>query len=181
MSMTRKMARWILGLMLCWPVACTKTERPIDINASTNSASGPLTALEPRTPAGAPGTVVPVNSCNIEVLNDLAPTEKPLALRLNDGLRVEGWVVDASNPKSPPEQVFILLRAVVSGSSWYGRISKRVPRADVVKVMGSALLSGFRAGLDLAQVPRGEYLVLVAFWQEGPLQVCDVGRRVLIE
>ena len=121
------------------------------------------------------------DSCNIEVLNNQRPTDKPLALRSDGSLRLEGWVVDASNLKTAPEHVFMLLQAVASGSRWYGKISSRVPRADVVKAEGSALLSGFRAGLDLSQVPRGEYLVLVAFWQKGPLQVCDVGRRVLIE
>jgi hypothetical protein len=167
--------------MLCLAVACTKTDRLFDINRSAHSAGSLLTTLEPSTPAGAPGSVASVNSCNIEALNDQPPGEKPLALRLNGRLRLEGWVVDASNPKSAPEHVFMLLQAVASGSRWYGKISSRVPRVDVVKAKGSALLSGFRAGLDLSQIPGGEYRVLVAFWQEGPLQVCDVGRRVLIE
>ena len=179
--MRRTITCGILELMLCLAVACTKTERAIDLNRSAHSTGSLETPLEPRAPSGAPGSVASVDSCNIEALNDQAPGEKPLAIRSNGRLRLEGWVVDASNPKSAPEHVFMLLQAVASDSRWYGKISSRVPRVDVVKAKGSALLSGFRAGLDLSQIPRGEYRVLVAFWQEGPLQVCDVGRRILID
>ena len=165
-------------------MACTKTDDAIVTNhaaSSIDSASNLLTTLEPGIPAGAPGSIASVSSCNIEVLNDQAPTEKPLALQSNSQLRLEGWVVDESNLKRAPEQLFILLQAAISGSRWNAKVSRRVPRADVVKAKGSSLFSGFRTAFDISKVPRGEYLVLVAFWEDGPLQVCDAGRRVLIE
>lgn len=179
--MKRMASCWILGLTLCSAAACTKTERSIVLNRSVNTASSAWTTLEPGTPAGAPGSVLSVNSCFIDLINEQAPPEQPLALRLNGRLRLDGWVIDASNLKSTPEQTFVLLQAVGSGARWHGRVSSRVPRVDVARAMGSALMSGFNARLDLSQVPRGEYLVLVGFWQEGPLQICDNGRRVLIE
>jgi hypothetical protein len=115
------------------------------------------------------------------MLNDQAATEKPWMLPLNSRMRLDGWVVDESNPKRAPEQLFIVLQNVASGSRWNARVSSRFPRPDVVKAKNSALMSGFSAGFDTLNLPRGEYLVLLTFWQDGPLKLCDVGRRVLVE
>jgi hypothetical protein len=181
---TRVTAHSIVVLTLFFQVACTKTDGPIRTNdaaSAIDSASNMLSPLEPSIPAGAPGSIESVGSCNIDVVNDQPPTEKPFALPSNSPLRLEGWVVDESNPKRVPDQLFILLQAVDSGSRWNAKVLARVPRADVVKAKGSSLLSGFRTRFDVSKVPRGEYHVQVAFWRNGPLQVCDAGRRVLIE
>lgn len=180
----RSVGVWILGLSFMWPVACTRTEDSTPKNSgakAVDSVAGAESTLEPSTPEGAPGSVESVGSCNIEMLNDQAATEKPWELPLNSRLRLDGWVVDESNPKRAPEQLFIVLQDVASGSRWNARVSSRFPRPDVVKAKNSALMSGFRAGFDILNLPRGEYRVLLAFWQDGPLKLCDVGRRVLVE
>src|ERR1700682_5739476 len=112
--MRRTIACGIAGLVLGLALACTKTERSNEINSSPNSASSLLTTLEPSTPAGAPGSVASVDSCNIELLNGAPPTERPLALQSNGPLRLEGWVVDPSNLKNAPEHVFMILQGVAS-------------------------------------------------------------------
>ncbi len=182
-SVKRSIGVWIVGLSVAWSVGCTRTEDSTGTSSSANPVVSVVdadSALELSTPEGAPESVEPVDSCNIEVLNDQAATAKPWVLPLNSRMRLEGWVVDQSNPKKTPEQLFIVLQDTASGSRWNARISSRLPRPDVEKAH-SSLMSGFRAGFDTSNLPRGEYLVLVAFWQDGPLKLCDVGRRVLVE
>jgi len=183
-SLKRSIGVWILGLLFTWPVACTRTNDSTEANSGAKTVDSVATAessLEMSMPEGAPGSVESVGSCNIELLNDQAATAKPWVLSLNSRVRLEGWIVDESNPKRAPEQVFIVLQDVASGLRWSASVSSRVPRPDVEKVMNSSLMSGFKTAFDILKLPRGEYLVLVAFWQDGPLKLCDVGRRVLIE
>ena len=168
----------ILSLVLSLPWACTKTSRPFDIN---HYEAGVLASPERGTPSGAPDDTAFVETCNIEWLNGPARYGNPVALRRGEGLHLEGWVVDRSNPKNGAEQVFIFLQTPTAQSRWHAAITNRIPRADVAKLKNSTLWSGFRASLDTTPLPLGEYLVLVAFWQEAPLQVCDVGRRILLE
>jgi len=163
---------------------CTRTEAPIKTNSSVetgNTGASGVSTLEPSAPEGAPEAVASVGSCNIDVLNDQAPTVTPRLLPPKGQLRLEGWAVDESNPGNPPGQLFIVLQEVVSGSLWHARVSARVPRPDVTKAMGSSLMSGFRTGFDISNLPSGEYRVLVAFWQDSPLKMCDAGRRVRVE
>jgi hypothetical protein len=154
-----------------------KAEEPKTVSSVADAGR----TLQPGTPQGAPGSIESVGFCNIEMLNGLAATETPWALPLNSPMRFDGWAADESNPQTPLEQLFIVLQDAGSGARWHARVSSRVPRPDVVEAKGSSLMSGFTAEFDTLNLPRGDYRVLLAFWLNGPLKLCDVGRRVLVQ
>lgn len=175
----RSMVVLILGLSFLWQVGCTKTADSIETHSPATATDG--TTLEPGAPNGAPGSVAPAGSCNIEMLNGMVATERPFVLPANGALRLVGWVVDESHRQTAPEELFIVLQHVASGSQWNAKVSSRFSRPDVASAMGSSLMSGFTTGFDISNLPQGEYRLVVAYWQDGPLKLCDIGRRVLIE
>jgi hypothetical protein len=64
---------------------------------------------------------------------------------------------------------------------WSAAVSERVPREDVARARNSNLESGFKARLDTSALPLAEYQVLMLFWQDRSSQMCDNGRRVLLQ
>jgi hypothetical protein len=127
-----------------------------------------------------PDSVAYVDSCNIERLNGAPPPAGALALKAGDPLSVTGWVVDDTIHRSP-ERVFVVVQSVATGERWSIPISGRTARDDVAKARNSDANSGFQAQMETSSLPAGEYLVFLVSWQDGPAQLCDVGRRVAIE
>ncbi len=120
-----------------------------------------------------------VSSCNIETLHDAPPSERAVPVQQGTALNLSGWVVDEATHQSPAH-VFILFQSGETKEFWWAPITGRLPRQDVATARNSTLLSGFTATLDTSRLPPGEYGVSTLFWQAGPTQICDNGRRIMI-
>jgi hypothetical protein len=151
---------------------CTYSPPP-----ETNSHGG--AQLHSGLPVDAPTSMSYVSSCNIETLHDAPASGQAVPVQQGAALNLSGWVVDEATHQSPIH-VFILVQSAESREYWWAPISGRLPRQDVAQSRNSTLLSGFRATADTSVLPPGEYLVMILFWQNGPSQVCDNGRRIMI-
>jgi hypothetical protein len=157
---------------------CSKTNAPIEVADPRNGE--PVPAI-PDVPDDAPEAVRFTMSCNIERINGQGTSTQPLAVRRSDPLTVAGWVVDETNPPSPPPHLFVVLDSRTTDDEWYAAVSSRLPREDVRRTLNAPILSGFDAVVGIGRVPAGEYRLLLTFWDRGPMQFCDVGRRVVVQ
>ncbi len=170
------MGRRTVGVMLlaAWVELSGCTYSPPPETAGHGGA--PLSA---GLPVDAPTSIAYVSSCNIETLQGAPPSERALPVQQGTALNLAGWVVDEKTHQSPAH-VFILVQSGETKEFWWAPISGRLPRQDVATARNSTLLSGFTAILDTSHLPPGEYGVSTLFWQDGPTQICDNGRRIMI-
>jgi len=170
------MGRRIGGVVILAALAelsgCTYSSPP-----ETTSHGG--AQLHSGLPVDAPTSISYVSSCNIEALHDAPPSDRPVPVQQGAALNASGWVVDEASHQAPAH-VFILVQSGESKEFWWAPISGRMPRQDVATARNSTLLSGFKATLDTSTLPPGEYGVSTLFWQNGPTQICDNGRRIVI-
>jgi hypothetical protein len=151
------------------------------LQACTTSESGLRTStvapLRSGLPADAPTAVTYVSSCNIQRLDNARPPERPLPVQQGATLHVSGVVDEA--PRQSPARVVILVQSAANREYWWAPISGELQRQEAAKTRNGTL-AGFTATLDLSPLPPGEYLLLTHFWQDGPSQICDNGRRIAI-
>jgi hypothetical protein len=154
---------------------CTLGPRSADTTSGQGGAQ-----LHSGMPIEAPTSVIYVSSCNIEALNGAPSSDRAVVMHQGEALNLTGWVVDEAAHQSPVH-VFILLQSAEVQEFYWAPISGRLPRPDVAKTRNSTLLSGFSATLDTSTLPPGEYGISMLFWQNGPSQICDNGRRIAIK
>lgn len=151
-----------------------------------------VSAAAPATPAGeVPGVLIPapievdrnpLTTCNIETVNEVHFSGKPIPVKADGAFMLGGFLFDAET-KSVPDNIRMRLVGPDQQHAWETPVEGRMDRPglpEYLKIGDWAFRSGFMQQVRTDGLAVGKYHLEVSFIRDGKRFVCDNGRDVLV-
>ncbi len=117
--------------------------------------------------------------CNIERINGNLMTSSESNITRDTPLMLTGWAMDITKSRLPDSTVIRF--AGNDGTSFFAATTSGIDRPDVTNHLNltkNLVSSGYKANINLKNIPNGEYKLTVLMKFNDVVYICDNGRKI---